>query len=208
MNKINIFFNRKDIYYNIDKFPNESNVLFITGLSGSGKSYLSKQLAVKYNAVIFRLEWLKHYKHCNKEGKVIIDSFIKKYPKIKPYVANKWNNESNEDKNELFTKYILLLYDYFIKNIDKDKIYIIDGLQVFTKLEPNNYPLIIKGTSSIKSLINRFKRDYDDEEKVSLKTRIKYIIEKKDIKDIPVKYVYEINANDWVYFLWEKNINQ
>ncbi len=36
----------------------------------------------------------------------------------------------------------------------------------------------------------------------------KNIIEKKDIKDIPVKYVYEINANDWVYFLWEKNINQ
>lgn len=26
--------------------------------------------------------------------------------------------------------------------------------------------------------------------------------------DIPIKYAYEINQNDWVYFLWEENIDK
>ena len=26
--------------------------------------------------------------------------------------------------------------------------------------------------------------------------------------DIDIKYAYEINENDWVYFLWEENINK
>ena len=45
-----VLFNTKDFVYNLDKFEQEkTNILFITGYSGGGKSYLSRELAKKYN---------------------------------------------------------------------------------------------------------------------------------------------------------------
>ena len=40
---------QEDISYNFQKFRKEDNILFITGLVGSGKSTLSRKMGEKYN---------------------------------------------------------------------------------------------------------------------------------------------------------------
>lgn len=39
----------------------ESNILFITGLSGNGKTTLSLDLSKKYNAIVLNLDCLCNY---------------------------------------------------------------------------------------------------------------------------------------------------
>ena len=165
--RINILKNNKDIQFNTN---NNSNILLVTGLSGSGKSYLSNKLAQQTGASIFQPEWLIHYKHVSAEFKPLLDKFIAKYSDIKPLVDCKWNNQKIEDNNELLKKYINLLLEYFLQNIDPNKKYIIEGLQLFTLIDFNlikDYPIIIKGTSSVNSLKNRIKRDYQKRKTLS-----------------------------------------
>lgn len=175
--KIRRFKSKNDLEFNLKDFPNTKNILLITGLSGSGKSYLANQLKEKYNATSFQPEWLKHSKHITEECKYILDTFIEKYPHIKPYVENKWNNTKSEDENELFKEYINKFFLHFLEKKDPTKIYIVEGLQLFTLMDYEiikDYPIIIKRTSSIRSLKNRIKRDYQKRKNETLKVKIKW----------------------------------
>lgn len=175
--KIRLFKNINNLTYDLDNYPYDSKILLITGLSGSGKSYLAKEMASKYDATIFQVEWLKHKKHISEECKYILDSFLDKYPEIIPYVDTKWNNSKSEDDNELLKKYINLFFLHFMEVKDDNKNYIIEGLQLFTLLDFDlikDYPLIIKGTSSYKSFKNRLKRDYQKRKKEKLLVKIKF----------------------------------
>ena len=177
--KIKLFKNSEDKYCNTDIFSNDCNILLITGLSGSGKSYLAREVATKYNATIFQVEWLKHTKHISEECKYILDSFLDKYPEIIEHVNNKWNNCKKEDDNLLFKKYINLFLLHFLEVKEKDRNYIVEGLQLFTLIDFDlikDYPLIIKGTSSYNSLKNRFKRDYKKRKNEKLSFKIKFIL--------------------------------
>ena len=177
--KINRLKSVDDITFNLEEFGKTNNVLLVTGLSGSGKSYLTKKLVKKYNAELIQLDWLKHQKYASKFGKVLLNKFKKKYPESIPYIDSKWNNEPDELKNDLYKKYLNLFFDFIIEHLDSKKLYIIEGLQIFCMIDYNktlDYPIIIKGTSSMKSLLYRYKRDYDDEEKVNLKTKIRFHI--------------------------------
>lgn len=168
--KIRIFKNVSDLSI----VGNEKNILFITGLSGSGKSYLSKLIAEEKNIAIFQVEWLIHYKHCSDSFKDFLDSFIMKY-NIREYVDNKWNNAKNEDDNEELKKYINLLLKEFLYTYKDKGSYIIEGLQLFTIIDYNlikDYPILIKGTSSINSLKNRIKRDYEKRKEYSFKNKL------------------------------------
>lgn len=159
---IKLIKNVDDIKINFEKFPNECNMLLVTGLSGSGKSWLSKHLAAQYDAKIFQPEWLIHSKHTSPECKHLLDDFLKTHFEIVPYVENKWNDVKCEDKHEVLKKYINLFFEYFLKNCDKQQIYIIEGLQIFTLIDFDtikDFPMIIIGTSSFNSLKNRLKRD-------------------------------------------------
>lgn len=176
--KIKLFKNVNDSKYKFNDFPSKSKILLITGLSGSGKSYLSKQMADKYDATVFQVEWLKHSKHITSECKYILDSFLNKYPEITDYVNNKWNNEKSEDKNDLFKKYINLFLLHFLEVKNENENYIIEGLQLFTLIDfdlVKDDPLIIKGTSSFKCFKNRLKRDYQKRKKENLFIKIKFI---------------------------------
>jgi len=175
--KIKLLKNTNNLTYNLEDYPSISNILLITGLSGSGKSYLAREMASKYDATIFQVEWLKHKKHISEECKYILDSFLDKYPEIIPYVDNKWNNSKNEDDNKLFKKYINLFLLHFMEVKDNNKNYIIEGLQLFTLLDfklIKDYPLIIKGTSSYNSFKNRLKRDYQKRKKEKLLIKLKF----------------------------------
>ena len=175
--KVKLIKNVEDFEYNIQDFGTKSKILLITGLSGSGKSYLSQQLAKKYNATVFQPEWLKHTKHITEECKYILNSFFETYPDIVNLAKNKWNNVRQEDKNELFKKYINLFFLHFLKVKDPNKLYIVEGLQLFTLIDFDNikyYPIIIKGTSSFRSLKNRLKRDYQKRKNERLKVKVKF----------------------------------
>ena len=174
MKRIKIFKNIQDIQFNK---TNKSNILLVTGLSGSGKSYLSNQLALQTGASVFQPEWLIHYKYTSPEFKPLLDQFIDKYSDIKPLVESKWSNAKTEDKNQLLKKYINLLVEYFLKKADPNKQYIIEGLQLFTLIDFDiikNYPIIIKGTSSINSLKNRIKRDYQKRKNIGKWQKFKW----------------------------------
>jgi uridine kinase len=166
-----------DFEHNLQDFSTKSNILLVTGLSGSGKSYLSKQLAQKHNATIFQPEWLKHTKHITEECRYILDSFFDLHPDIVDLAKNKWNNSKNEDDNELFKKYINLFFEHFLQVRDKDKLYIVEGLQLFTLIDFDhikNYPIIVKGTSSFNSLKNRYKRDYQKRKNEKFCVKVKF----------------------------------
>lgn len=177
--KLKLFKNIKDKYFDFNDFPRNSNVLLITGLSGSGKSYLARKVASEYDATIFQIEWLKHSKHISDECRYILDSFLEKHPEIKDLVKNKWNNSKNEDTNDLFKKYINLFLLHFLEVKEENKNYVVEGLQLFTLIEFDlikNYPLIIKGTSSYNSLKNRLKRDYQKRKNESFVIKVKFVI--------------------------------
>lgn len=176
--KLKLFKNTKDKYYNFNNFPINSKILLITGLSGSGKSYLARELANKYDAIIFQVEWLKHSKHISEEYKYVLDTFLDKHPEIIGLVKNKWNNTKSEDNNELFKKYINLFLLHFLEVKEENKNYIIEGLQLFTLIDFDlikHYPLIIKGTSSYNSLKNRLRRDYQKRKCESFVTKFKFV---------------------------------
>jgi adenylate kinase family enzyme len=171
---VRVFKNVNDITFN----ENDKNIIFITGLSGSGKSYLSKELANKYNSSIFQPEWLIHYTHTSEEFKPFLDEFIDRY-NIRNYVDSKWDNSKDEDNNEELKKYINLLVKEFILNANNSKKYIVEGLQLFTLIDINlikNYYLIVKGTSSVNSLKNRLKRDYTKRKDYKFIDKIKWFI--------------------------------
>lgn len=192
--KIKKFKNIEDIKIETETFPHSNKILLITGLSGSGKSYLSKELSQKYNAISFQVEWLIHSKHISEECKEILTNFLNLYPEIIPYVENKWNNCKEEDKNQLLKKYINLFFEYFLKSKDDSKIYIIEGIQLFSLIDYElikNFPIIIKGTSSFNSLKNRIKRD----------------LLKRNKKDRP-KYFFKILKQSKIYqFKHRKKLN-
>ena len=195
--KIKLFRNTNNINYELNKFPNDSKILLITGLSGSGKSYLAREMSSKYNATIFQVEWLKHKKHISEECKYILDSFLEKHPEIITYVDNKWNNAKSEDNNELFKKYINLFFIHFLELKDENKNYIVEGLQLFTLLDFDlikDYPIIVKGTSSFNSFKNRLKRDYQKRKKEKFSVKLKFFLRViKEIKLYQIKHRKKLN---------------
>ncbi len=176
--KIKVFRNIDDIYYNVDNFPSSNKILLITGLSGSGKSHLSKEIAKEYNAIHFQVEWLIHKSHVSDECKYILDSFLDKYPSIVPLVDSKWDNVKVEDNNKLLKHYMNLFFKHFLEVKDPNKAYIVEGLQLFTLIDYDlikDYPIIIKGTSSINSLKRRLRRDYKKRKNQKLNVRVKFL---------------------------------
>ena len=170
-NKVCVFKSVSDFHY--EKI---SNVIFVTGLSGSGKSFLAKQLAKQNNATIFQPEWLIHYSHVSDELKPFFEKFIQKH-KIQKFVETTWNNAKCEDKNLELKKYINLLVEEFLKTTETNKKYIIEGLKIFTMIDFNlikNHAIIVKGTSSFNSLKNRIKRDYQKRKNLKFSQKTKW----------------------------------
>ena len=175
--KIKIFRSIKDIEFDTEMGQLNGNILLVTGLSGSGKSWLAKELGGRYNAEIFQPEWLIHTKHAEGEGKVMLENFLCEHKEIRSFAENKWNNCKVEDENELLKKYLNLFFNYFLEKRDKEKFYIVEGLQIFTLIDFNllkGFPLIIKGTSSFDSLRNRIKRDMGKRKSLNFFKKTKY----------------------------------
>lgn len=163
--KVHFFKNANDYYQNLSEWDAAKQpLLYILGLSGSGKTTLSQIIKLKENACLISLDALKFYEFSDDESKHIVDKFVAQYPHIRKYIDCNWKVKQNFIYNEhLFTECIklfdLFLFEHAIKNKRK---YIVEGIQPFVRFPPRalmNKPRIIKGTSSINSYINAYKRD-------------------------------------------------
>ena len=162
-----IVFSKDDVYKNFDKFESgESNILLVTGLTGSGKSTIGKEIASKYKAEWIELDILDP--NCGialqgldiikEAGEVFYDYFMSHKD-----IYEKYNNK------ELKGKDLSLFVDDFIKYCfswckkHNDKKFVIEGIQIFDYYTYYNlkveYPIIIKGTSVLKSFIRKIKRE-------------------------------------------------
>ena len=158
-------FSKNDLYINYDKFESgKSNICLITGLSGSGKSTLAEQIASKNKA-----EWIELdiFEHCNgftddqlKEAGQVFYDYLSAHKDIWDKLKKKeLHGKDLEAEVNKFTHYCV---SWCKKN--KSKKWIIEGVQIYSYLkfeEIKSYPIVIKNTSMLKSIIQRWKRNGD-----------------------------------------------
>lgn len=170
-----ILINEKDIYYNKDKFDSgEINLCFITGLSGSGKSTMGKDMQshgiehydmddLQVIADHFTLNDLKKY------GDLIYSYFTGEGKKF--YITYKELKDNQVPESEYEDKLFPGFVHYAMKyaKAHKDKKFVLEGVWLFQKKwftpdEFKDYAFYIKGTSMIISHIREAKRDSSDAE--------------------------------------------
>lgn len=176
-----ILFNTSDIYYNKDKFVSgETNLCFITGHSGSGKSTMGREIHDKNNKIDhyelddllfvkdhFTMSQLKEY------GDLIYSYFNGRGKKF--YTTCNELKENNVPASEyedvLYVDFVHYAMDY-AKSHKNNKI-VIEGIWLycgnfdsekgwFDPSEFKDYAFYIKGTSMIISKIRAVKRDTEN----------------------------------------------
>lgn len=165
-----ILINEDDIYYNKNKFDSgEINLCFITGLSGSGKSTMGRDMQshsiehyemddLQCIADHFTLNDLKGY------GDLIYSYFTgegKKFYKTLKELKDEQIPES-EYEDKLYPGFVHFAMKY--AKAHKDRKFVLEGVWLynkrwFTPEEFKNYAFYIKGTSVIISHIRAAKRD-------------------------------------------------
>ena len=166
----------KDIYYNKDKFDSgEINLCFITGLSGSGKSTMGRNMSSKN---------IEHYEMddviCNdnfsdgnlKEYGGLISSFFKGAGKSFRLIQD--DDKHNDSVFNTHKNYEKEITQAFVKHAisycksHKETKYVCDGIWIFMFIKPEQLKdcaVYIKGTSSIKSGYRALKRDIDEDKR-------------------------------------------
>lgn len=160
-----ILFSGKDLTFNINKWkPGGKNILFVVGLSGGGKSTTARAISSDFAAVYVELDRFanvdKNFKpRNNRPDEQLIYEFIKK-----EHIEGRSVMDMPDDE---YDKYLLKFIDYIkeVASKNKNELYAIEGIQVIKYAKYNDwlysYPIIIKGTSMIKSIMNRFRREKD-----------------------------------------------
>ena len=177
-----LFFSKKDLYIN---FNSDSNIIIVTGISGSGKSTISKELQKEYGYDIISFDILFNYeleRQRNPLENKIITAFIKKYPKYNDFSKNETGKTICED------------FYLFVENyVNKHNLKIIfDGAYFIDKVDYNLFKknkIVYKRSSILRCMINRNKRirkiiktkDYD----FIRKLKEYYWINRHSIKKIP-----------------------
>lgn len=176
------FINHKDEYFNIDKWKRkkDENILYVTGLSGSGKSTIGKELAKKHKAVFIELDvfaWNDYvedaYEYWNPNGymeetyavyRAFLRSDIPRFSKDTP--------KNSHLKRAMYKKIFDWLYKYCQDR--PDILFIWEGIAIFMGMDREFFidkPMIIKGTSmhtSFKRMSLREANVYSDEQKATM----------------------------------------
>lgn len=175
--------NKRTSISNIDKWGKDKdhNALFITGLSGSGKSTIAKFLSDSNGAEIIHLDHyydnpLKSEVPTNKEfdeylNKNVPDYYNKIAKNYRDYVSNMNPNGDIAKKKEFWNTMDSVrdaMLDYSKDRYDKNKV-IIEGVQILdTAMFPDDIqkqkalkgqPIIAVGTSPLSSSLRGMQRD-------------------------------------------------
>lgn len=164
----NIIFDKRDQVFNLDKFENgESNIIFIIGLPGAGKTTLSETISEQYNAEIFHLDYFQSYHNLSigkyKNSNDVSWNILKKYMKQNPKVEADSINFCNIDLYS-FKEYFAPFFKWLIKELESDKghKYIIEGIHpiLFIKYKYiKKYPIYCVNTAAIKAMLRHWYRD-------------------------------------------------
>jgi hypothetical protein len=158
-------FSKDNLEFNIQKFGKENNILFITGLSGAGKSTIIKKYAEKYNAENLEFDAITSTlkaKYRNKLDKI-------NRTKINPIILEYLDNEDPEGfpnfEDPRFNTECVKFLDWLENRVAGDgNLYILEGMQIFLCFNPERFigkPMIIMGTSMVKSMYRSTKRYYN-----------------------------------------------
>ena len=164
----NVIIDRDDLYINMDKFESgKYNVILVTGFSGSGKSTLGKEMVAKYKCddhfELDALEWWF-------DGLIREDELKEGMPPIYDWlIHNKklmnLHRPTNAEIARMMNKLIPHVINWCRKN--KNKKYVVDGIQLYENWAENDkcnyleYPMVLKGTSGLKSVYRAMKRNGD-----------------------------------------------
>ena len=179
----NLLLSKDNIEVNIDKFGHGNNILYITGLGGSGKSTIIKEYAKRYGAEALEFDAITsaliHGLENLNRNKI--------HPIILEYLEAQKPNRLNGFSDPAFNTESVKFLDWFEKRVKGDnKLYIIEGMQLFICFEPErfiNKPTVIMGTSVSKSMIRSVSRTYKRSEGDIIKT-FKFFL--KTLKRIPI----------------------
>lgn len=148
---------------NMWKKDSDHNILFITGLSGSGKSTYAKQLAKEENATIIELDIFQCYDKFKNAGTrkndismKMVSEFLEDNPEM---VDIDFSNIKLESFRDSFTKYFKWLLNKLHKSNER---YIIEGIHIMLFIPYSDIkgePIICIGTSMIKSFWKMWKRE-------------------------------------------------
>lgn len=204
--------NKKDIYYNKDKFDSgEINLCFITGHSGSGKTTMGRYMQNEKNVETYELDDLiSNYNFSDdnlKEYGDLIYSFFKGvgkqfryHSKKELYDDHKWDGISDYDGYEF--SIITSFVDYAIKyaKSHKNTKFVLEGVWIYIFFEPKyfeDYAVYIKGTSALISNLRGARRDSKDGKNKleTIKNRVRELLSNLkyrliDEKDVSKFYNY------------------
>ena len=169
-------FSKNNLYINIDKFESgKTNVLFITGLSGSGKSTISNSLAAKYNAEIIELDLFEHcgmfsnVSQLQEAGEVFYEYLSSNKSLWERLKKKEVRGKELEEETSKFIKYAIK----WCKSHKESK-WIIEGVQIYSFTDPNVMKIesiVFVNASMLKSIIQRWKRNGNG--KIDLSKEIK-----------------------------------
>ena len=163
------FIGKNDTMYNINQWQNGKNILYVTGLSGGGKSTIARNLAIENDAVYIELDMISHLRDfwdgSRKEP-------VRKLRADKELIA-RYAEKYGAPKDPLtcsdaeYEKFFFGCFDYLLKHMKShpDQLYVVEGIQVIRLCKEKygneifSYPLIIKNTSMLSSILRRIKRD-------------------------------------------------
>lgn len=164
----------KDKMYNMDLWgtkANQKNVLFVTGLIGSGKSWTAKAIANKYNATWFSLDWLHQTPYApgmkDPKAEALLDRAIESSSLFRKFVESGYSYDKLADKEKnAISAAFKGARDAVIKAAESDKnhLYVIEGIQVIwymSEFSLASYPILFKGASVLKSAKQSIKRGVD-----------------------------------------------
>lgn len=161
----NYIIDKKNAELDIDMWKKDSdhNILFITGLSGSGKSTYARQLAKEENATIIELDIFQCYDKFKNAGTrkndismKMVSEFLEENPEM---VDIDFSNIKLESFGDSFTKYFKWLLNKLHKSNER---YIIEGIHIMLFIPYSDIkgePIICIGTSMIKSFWRMWKRE-------------------------------------------------
>lgn len=166
-------FNKDLLEINKDRFgyhqPN--NLIFVTGLAGSGKTTQAHAIEKEYGARMLSTDEivLAHVTH-NTESYPFIQKAWKKFPDYKTIynyrVAKQWDelrkfrkDHGNDYEDKLYSDVLAYICDLI--KADKDHLYVMEGIHIFQFLRdyinPEKDSIIIRGESVV-TAVNRYIR--------------------------------------------------
>lgn len=157
--------NTKNTEMNIDSWKRSpgKNVLYVTGLSGSGKTTIGEKMERSQDhTYIFELDGIEY--NYDSSNMNILDKIKEEYPEYNHAVSVQFTHEKYTRRER--AKIIQTAIDIAIKIMEKDyqNLYIVEGTQIYQFIDPSklkNKPIIILGTSMMTSAYRRAKRSFE-----------------------------------------------